>query len=53
MMWAMVVVSERVSFLRVILVVIWSLDRADCEDVRLTGLEPSDTLTHRMNCKLV
>jgi hypothetical protein len=53
MMWAMVVVSERVSFLRGILVVIWSLDRADCEDFRLTGLEPNDTLTRRMNCKLV
>jgi hypothetical protein len=35
MIWAMVAVSEHVSFLRGILVVIWSSDRADCEDFRL------------------
>jgi hypothetical protein len=35
MIWAMVAVSEHVSFLRGILMVIWSMDRADCEDFRL------------------
>jgi hypothetical protein len=55
MIWAMVTVSEHVSFLRGILVVIRSSDRAD-KAVRifdLTRLEPNDTLTHRTNCKLV
>jgi hypothetical protein len=35
MIWEMVAVSEHVSFLRVILVVIWSSDRTDCEDFLL------------------
>jgi hypothetical protein len=35
MIWTMVAVSEHVSFLRGIVVVIWRLDRADCEDFRL------------------
>jgi hypothetical protein len=35
MIGAMVAVSEHVSFLRGILVVIWGSDRADCEDFRL------------------
>jgi hypothetical protein len=35
MIWAMVAVSEHVSFLRGILMVIWSSDREDCEDFRL------------------
>jgi hypothetical protein len=53
MIWAMVAVSEHVSFLRGILVVTWSSDRAACEDDDLTRLEPNDTLSHRMNCKFV
>jgi hypothetical protein len=40
-------------FLRGILVVIWSSDRAYCKDFRLRRLEPNDTLTHNMNSKLV
>jgi hypothetical protein len=53
MNWTMVAVSEHVSFLRGILVGIWSWDRADCEDFRLKGLEPGDTLTHKINSKWV
>jgi hypothetical protein len=54
MIWAIVAASEHVSYLRGILVAIWSSDRADCEDfLDVTGLETNDTLTHRMNSKLV
>jgi hypothetical protein len=35
MIWAMVAVSEHVSYLKGILVVMWRSDREDCEDFRL------------------
>jgi hypothetical protein len=54
MIWAMVAVRKHVSYLRGILVAIWSSDREDCADfLDVTGLETNDTLTHRMNSKLV
>jgi hypothetical protein len=41
----MLAVSEHVSFLRRILVVVWSLDREDCEDDNLKRTESNDTHT--------